>query len=44
MKKVLINYGGIVLFYLVIILGIVFLSFDSNYMQKQITVNYASIN
>ena len=40
MKKVLINYGGIILFYLVIIFGILFLNYDSNYMQKETTNNY----
>ena len=35
MKKILINYGGYILFYLVIVLGAIFVSYDSNYMQQQ---------
>ncbi len=42
MKKILINYGGYILFYLVIVLGAIFVSYDSNYMQHQNTNIIAS--
>lgn len=34
MKKVLVNYGGIMLFYLVIILGLFFLNMRVEYINK----------
>ena len=34
MKKIIINYGGILLFYLVIVFGFFFLNYDYNYMQR----------
>ncbi len=40
MKRVLINYGGVILFYLVIILGMVFINYDSSYMQKNNVDNF----
>ena len=42
MKKMLVNYGGIVLFYLAIIFGILFVNYDTNHMQKDIASTYQS--
>lgn len=45
MKKVLINYGGVILFYIVIILGILVMNYDSNYFNKDMNkVNYQTIS
>lgn len=35
MKKVLVNYGGIVFFYLVVILGMVFLNLRAEYVNNR---------
>ncbi len=33
MKRVLINYGGVILFYLVIVLGVLVMSYDTSYLK-----------
>jgi len=34
MKNVLVNYGGVVLFYIVIIIGILVMNYDSSYLHN----------
>ena len=43
MKKILINYGGVILFYLVIVLGVMFMNYDTNSLQKTISNNNSNI-
>ena len=33
MKNVLVNYGGVILFYLVIVLGVLVMSYDASYLK-----------
>lgn len=44
MKKIVVNYGGIVLFYLVIVLGIIFLNTNTTYMGSNINTDIAYAN
>lgn len=40
MKKTILNYGGLILFYAVIIMGVLLLNMRFSYLNESTTVNY----
>lgn len=41
MKKRFLNYGGLILFYSVIIIGVLLLNLRFSYLNEETTVNYS---
>ena len=41
MKKIMINYGGLIMFYLVIVVGVLLLNLRFSYLNENTTVNYS---